>query len=154
MSLGNSLYQARKNSGLSQEEAAERLNVSRQTVSKWETEETLPDIRQLQKMAVLYRLSLDQLTDFDPEIQQIRQAIRQTSQNPREDIDWTALWAEQYPVLASYPQQVEVEAYARPLRRLLEQLKADYGYSDQDALLVLKDILAQTQACAWRRNPC
>lgn len=143
MNLGNSLYQARKNSGLSQEEAAERLDVSRQTVSKWETEETLPDIRQLQKMAVLYRLSLDQLTDFDPEIQQIRQSIRQTSQSPRQDIDWTALWAEQYPVLAAYPAQVDIQQYARPLRRLLEQLKAEQGYSDLDALLVLKDILGK-----------
>ncbi len=41
MSLGNSLFQARKKSGLSQEEVAERLGVSRQTISKWETELSL-----------------------------------------------------------------------------------------------------------------
>ena len=44
--LGNSLYNARKKSGLSQENVAEKLGVTRQTVSKWETNETLPDIRQ------------------------------------------------------------------------------------------------------------
>lgn len=38
MSLGNSLYHARKKSGLSQENVAEKLGVSRQTISKWETE--------------------------------------------------------------------------------------------------------------------
>lgn len=38
MSLGNSLYNARKKSGLSQEAVAEKLGISRQTVSKWETE--------------------------------------------------------------------------------------------------------------------
>ncbi len=38
MSLGSSLYQARKKSGLSQENVAEKLGVSRQTISKWETE--------------------------------------------------------------------------------------------------------------------
>ena len=38
MSLGTSLYQARRKSGLSQEEVAEKLGVSRQTVSKWELE--------------------------------------------------------------------------------------------------------------------
>ena len=38
MSLGNSLFNARKKSGLSQEEVAEKLGVSRQSVSKWETE--------------------------------------------------------------------------------------------------------------------
>ena len=46
MTLGNSLYKARKRTGLSQEEVAEKLGVSRQTISKWETNETLPDIRQ------------------------------------------------------------------------------------------------------------
>ena len=38
MTLGNSLSAARKKSGMSQEEVAERLGVSRQTISKWETE--------------------------------------------------------------------------------------------------------------------
>lgn len=37
MSLGSSLYHARKKSGLSQENVAEQLGVSRQTISKWET---------------------------------------------------------------------------------------------------------------------
>ena len=44
MNLGNNLFNARKKSGLSQEEVAEKLGVSRQTISKWETDETLPDI--------------------------------------------------------------------------------------------------------------
>ncbi len=38
MSLGNSLFNAQKKSGLSQEEVAEKLGVSRQTISKWELE--------------------------------------------------------------------------------------------------------------------
>jgi len=38
MKLGDHLFQARKKSGLSQEEVAEKLGVSRQTISKWETE--------------------------------------------------------------------------------------------------------------------
>ena len=42
MNLGTNLYNARKKSGLSQEEVAEKLGVSRQTISKWETDETLP----------------------------------------------------------------------------------------------------------------
>lgn len=41
MDLGNNLFNARKKSGLSQEEVAEKLGVSRQTVSKWETEVSL-----------------------------------------------------------------------------------------------------------------
>ena len=57
MNLGNNLFTARKKSGLSQEDVAEKLGVSRQTVSKWETDETVPDIRQSKKMAVLYNMT-------------------------------------------------------------------------------------------------
>ena len=39
MNLGNNLFQARKKAGLSQEDVAEKLGVSRQTISKWETDE-------------------------------------------------------------------------------------------------------------------
>lgn len=72
MNLGNSLFHARKRCGLSQEDVAEKLGVSRQTVSKWETDETIPDIRQSKKMAVLYHLSLDELIDFDLELTEIQ----------------------------------------------------------------------------------
>lgn len=60
MSLGRNLFHARKKKGFSQEDVAEKLGVSRQTISKWETDETLPDIYQSKRLAVLYGLSLDQ----------------------------------------------------------------------------------------------
>lgn len=47
---------------------AEKLGVSRQTISKWETDETLPDIYQTKRLAKLYHLSLDQLVEFDVEL--------------------------------------------------------------------------------------
>lgn len=80
MNLGNSLFHARKKSGLSQEDVAEKLGVSRQTVSKWETDETVPDIRQSKKMAVLYNMSLDELIDFDIDIKEIQETIDKTSE--------------------------------------------------------------------------
>ena len=46
-------------------------------------------------------------------------------------------------MLASYQQTVRTEDYAPALRQLLARLRADYGYSETDALLVLKDILAR-----------
>ena len=63
MSLGSSFYHARKKSGLSQENVAEKLGVSRQTISKWETNETLPDIRQSKRLAMLYHMTLDELIE-------------------------------------------------------------------------------------------
>ena len=68
MNLGENLFQARKKKGLSQEAVAEKLGVSRQTISKWETDETLPDIRQAKKLAVLYGLTLDELIEFDADV--------------------------------------------------------------------------------------
>lgn len=80
MNLGNSLFNARKKSGLSQEEVAEKLGVSRQTISKWELDETLPDIRQSKKLSTIYHLTLDELIDFDIDVKEIERAIENTSE--------------------------------------------------------------------------
>ena len=143
MSLGNSLFNARKKSGLSQEEVAEKLGISRQTVSKWELDETLPDIRQSKKLSVLYHVTLDELVDFDTKVKEIEEVIENTSEETQQKIDWTQMWAKKYPVLASYQQEVKTEVYTAKLQEMLTDLKHHYGYGDEDAFLVLKDILAQ-----------
>lgn len=102
MNLGEHLFHARKKKGLSQEEVAEKLGISRQTVSKWETDETLPDIRQSKRLAVLYGLSLDELVAFDIDIKEIQEAIDRTSEEISEKIDWTKEWSRKYPVLSQY----------------------------------------------------
>lgn len=142
MNLGNSLFNARKKSGLSQEAVAERLGVSRQTISKWETDDTLPDIRQSKSLAQLYHLSLDELIEFDVEIKEIEDFIENTSEEKQKKIDWTKLWGKKYPVLTTYRQQVSISDYADKMNEMLISLKTEYGYSDLDAFLVLKDILA------------
>ena len=63
MNLGNNLYQARRKTGYSQEEVAAKIGVSRQTISKWETNETIPDIFQSKKMALMYGIALDDEQD-------------------------------------------------------------------------------------------
>ena len=141
MNIGNSLYLARKKCGLSQEEAAGKLGVSRQTVSKWETGETVPDIRQSKKMAVLYHLSLDELIRFDPDVEKIQEAIDKTSDELTEKIDWTSAWGKKYPVLVQYQENVDIPFYAKRISAMLDELKRDYGFNEQDAMLVLKDIL-------------
>lgn len=57
----------RKMNKLSQEELAERLDVSRQTLSKWETGESLPDIEKCQLLASTFDVSLDELVSYDSE---------------------------------------------------------------------------------------
>lgn len=142
MGLGNNLFNARKKKGLSQEEVAGKLGVSRQTISKWETDETLPDIRQSKRLAVLYGLSLDELIEFDIDVKEIQEVIDRTSEEVSEKIDWTKAWSKKYPVLSQYQKEVDTGFYAEKLSELLMDLKRKYGYDELNAFLVLKDILA------------
>ncbi len=61
MVFHNKLYNLRKQKGLSQEELANRLNVSRQTVSKWEIGDSTPDMEKLIAISDLFDISLDEL---------------------------------------------------------------------------------------------
>lgn len=146
MSLGNSLFNARKSKGLSQETVAEKLGVSRQTISKWETDETLPDIRQSKQLAVLYGQTLDELIEFDIDVKEIQEVIDRTDDRVSDKIDWTKMWSKKYPILEQYQEEVEVPYYASELNRLLHDMEKRYGYDELNAFLVLKDILATV----WR----
>ena len=148
-SLGNSLYNARKSKGLTQEEVAEKLGVSRQTISKWELDETLPDIRQAKSLAQLYHTTLDDLLQYDAQVEEIQRVIRHTSEETQQKVDWTKLWGEMYPVLTTYPQQVDIPRYTAPLAALLQDLESTYHYTPLDAFLVLKDILGKM----WTEQP-
>ena len=61
MKLGEKLQQLRKQSGLSQEQLAARLTVSRQAVSKWELDETMPDTENVVQLSRLFGVSCDYL---------------------------------------------------------------------------------------------
>lgn len=63
MTFGEKLRTARKNAGLTQEQLAERLPVSRQAVAKWESEKGMPDIENLKRLAKLLNVSIDYLLD-------------------------------------------------------------------------------------------
>ena len=61
MSLGEKIKERRKQAGLSQEQLAEKLNVSRQAITKWETDKGIPDIANLIEISDEFGLSLDEL---------------------------------------------------------------------------------------------
>ena len=65
MEIGKKLKEARQMSGLTQENVAEKLNVSRQTISNWETEKFYPDILYVLQLSDLYQVSLDELLKGD-----------------------------------------------------------------------------------------
>lgn len=65
MTLSEKLYMLRKKRGLSQEQLAEQLNVSRQAISKWESGQSTPETEKLLATAKFFQVSLDYLLSED-----------------------------------------------------------------------------------------
>lgn len=63
VTFGEKLRAARKNAGLTQEQLSERLLVSRQAITKWESDKGLPDIENLKQLSALLGVSIDYLLD-------------------------------------------------------------------------------------------
>ena len=61
MTFAEKLKSIRKKAGLSQEQLAEKLGVSRQAVTKWETETGIPDIENMMAISALFDISIDEL---------------------------------------------------------------------------------------------
>lgn len=141
MSLGKNLYEMRKKFGLSQEIVAEKLNISRQTISKWETDETVPDIYQSKALAKIYGVPIDKLVDYDSEMVQIEETIKNSDEEKDSKINWTKAWGKKYPILVKYQKEVDIPKYATEIRKMFNQLQQDYKYTELESMLVLKDIL-------------
>jgi len=62
----DNLIDLRKYNNMSQEELAEKIGVSRQTLSKYETGESLPDIEKCKQIADAFSVSIDDLINYDP----------------------------------------------------------------------------------------
>lgn len=136
MSLGEKLLQLRKKEGLSQEDVAEKLEVSRQTVSKWETDQTVPELIKAKLLSQLYNVSYDYLISESPvygDITNIEMIV--------DEIDWTAAWSKKYPILASYQGIRGIDPYCKKISELYDAAKSEFGFNDSDTALVLKDIL-------------
>lgn len=77
MIIGERLKQCRQRQNLSQEMVAEKLAVSRQTISNWENSRSYPDIERSIHLAELYELSLDELLKGDQKM--VKNLIRSTN---------------------------------------------------------------------------
>ena len=81
MEIGSIIKNARNEAGLSQEQSAEALGVSRQTVSNWETGKTYPDIISVIRMSDLYGISLDRLLKEESSMNQSYRSYLEESTN-------------------------------------------------------------------------
>ena len=94
-------------------------------------------------MAKLYHMTLDELIEFDVELDEIQEIIEKTDEKATEAVDWTSAWSKKYPILIQYQEEVNIPNYARRFDLMMEELMQEYHYNELDAFLVLKDILYQ-----------
>ena len=72
----------------------------------------------------------------------IKKIIKETNESNQETVNWTEVWSAKYPILKQYQKEVDIKKYSIEIRKILNHIQNNYGYSDEDAMLVLKDILA------------
>ncbi len=97
MALGKTLTNLRKEKGLSQEQLAEKLDLTRQTISKWELDQSTPDIEYLLKLSEMFDVSTDYLIKggepqtvqaSDAPVQQRSEPITQTKEHTVSAYKW------------------------------------------------------------------
>ncbi|WP_242359553.1 helix-turn-helix domain-containing protein [Lactococcus petauri] len=84
MKIGKRIREYRKIYNLSQEQLADKIFVSRQTVSNWENDKTYPDIQSIISLAILFNISLDEFIRED--LEEMKMKISNKKANKRADI--------------------------------------------------------------------
>ena len=72
----------------------------------------------------------------------IEKIIQNVNENNQDKVDWTKAWSIKYPILKTYQKEVNIPRYATKIRNMFNELQKNYGYSELEAMLVLKDILS------------
>ena len=84
MKISEKLKEARQKAGMTQEQVAEKIMVSRVTVSHWENGKSLPDILSLISLSDLYSISLDELVKEDSKmVEKVRKDAKDANNNKR-----------------------------------------------------------------------
>ncbi|WMJ76001.1 MULTISPECIES: helix-turn-helix domain-containing protein [unclassified Sedimentibacter] len=79
MTFGKKLQKLRKNQRMSQEELASKITVSRQAVSKWELDETMPDVDNIIQLSKIFGISIDYLLDDEINIVEEIPIVKETT---------------------------------------------------------------------------
>ena len=116
MDLAERLAALRKRAGLSQGDVAERLNVSRQAVSRWETGLTVPSTDNLSRLGRLYGVTLDELLSYSaalpPEKPREKSTEEAPAQQPQEAVQQPT---EEAPAPAQQPAANSAPAHAKAI---------------------------------------
>ncbi len=91
-SVGERLLKLRNEKGMTQEDLAEYLNVSRQSVSKWELNKTLPDVEKILQLSELYEVTLDYIIKGEEEMEEEDVALATDEGEGTQDISGMEDW--------------------------------------------------------------
>ncbi|MDO5015952.1 MAG: helix-turn-helix domain-containing protein [Eubacteriales bacterium] len=108
MELGKNIRAGRKKMGLTQEELAEKMNVSVGAVSKWESGASTPELSLLMRLALCFQTSLDALTGFDLENQKSKEACLEQIRQLTRDKAYEEGKEQVVEILATYPNDFQV----------------------------------------------
>ena len=91
--VSNSINKLREEKGMTQDELAEKLNVTRQAVSNWETGKTQPDIETLTRLAEIFDVSVERIIYGSERKERIVQVSRNVQIGPKEGLSMGAALA-------------------------------------------------------------
>lgn len=86
MDLGKRLKEAREKAGYSQKDVSEKLNISRQAVSKWENGWTSPDIDTLVILSDLYNISIDELLKNEHDVKKTAENLNDSTEHDEKEL--------------------------------------------------------------------
>jgi transcriptional regulator with XRE-family HTH domain len=138
MAFGKKLFELRKQAGFSQEMLAEKVGVSRQTVSKWELNEVQPEMIKGKLLAELYGVTYDSLINDTPNVTKITDMAAVV-----DEIDWTSAWSEKYPILTKYHEDPKAKLYIKRIFEMYDEMKKEMDLSEVDTFLAMKDMVYQ-----------
>src|SRR5690625_3067024 len=127
MTLGEKLRTARNNSGTSQTALAKQIHDSRQAVSKWETNRSVPDIENILILARVFGMSLDELLDQETGTFQTREPL-DTSKFTR---GHGARSRTDSAVRADFPPQVGIQPFIRRKKMTIWESAIDFIRSEE-----------------------
>jgi len=102
MNISSQIRNHRKRISLSQEELAEKIYVSRQTISNWETGRSYPDVHNLLLLSALYEISIDELIKGDVEIMKEKISNRELHNQTRMMVVFFALMFVTLPMVKNF----------------------------------------------------
>lgn len=101
MELGNRIKKFREKTNLSQEELADKVYTSRQTISNWENDKTYPDVNSLKLLSNIFDVSLDNLIEGD--IEKMKTIINETERKGFIVLSWIYILELIIMIISAYP---------------------------------------------------